>query len=168
MAEINSTYILEKLNAHFGEGIILHSEEPYNFLTITAKSEFNIEILKFLFNDADLRVQFMTDLTVVHYPEKKQDFVVVYHLHSLENNYRLRLKFPLSKASLHIKTATAVFATANWLEREAYDFFGVDFVGHPDLRRILNVDHMEAFPLRKEFPLEDPNRIDKKDSFFGR
>jgi NADH-quinone oxidoreductase subunit C len=74
----------------------------------------------------------------------------------------------LADADVHIPTATVHWDGANWMERETYDFFGVIFDGHPDLRRILNVDDMTAFPMRKEFPLEDPNRVDKKDFYFGR
>ena len=65
-------------------------------------------------------------------------------------------------------SATALFATANWMERETYDFFGVQFLGHPNLKRILNVDEMDYFPLRKEFPLEDQTRVNKDDDMFGR
>ena len=60
------------------------------------------------------------------------------------------------------------FHAANWMERETYDFYGVNFVGHPNLKRILNVDEMDYFPMRKEFPLEDQTRIDKDDEMFGR
>lgn len=63
---------------------------------------------------------------------------------------------------------THLWPAANWMERETYDFFGVEFVGHPDLRRILNVDDMDYFPLRKQYPLEDGTRTDKEDEFFGR
>jgi NADH-quinone oxidoreductase subunit C len=89
-------------------------------------------------------------------------------LHSLVNNVRVRIKVFLPADDYHIPTATTVWNGANWMERETYDYFGVIFDGHPDLRRILNVDDMTAFPMRKEFPLEDPNRVDKKDYFFGR
>jgi NADH-quinone oxidoreductase subunit C len=81
---------------------------------------------------------------------------------------RIRLKVFLVDGDVHIPTATNLWNGANWMERETYDFFGVIFDGHPDLRRILNVDDMTAFPMRREFPLEDPNRVDKKDYFFGR
>jgi NADH-quinone oxidoreductase subunit C len=65
-------------------------------------------------------------------------------------------------------TASKLFESANWMERETYDFFGVNFIGHANLKRILNVDEMDYFPLRKEFPLEDQTRIDKDDEMFGR
>jgi NADH-quinone oxidoreductase subunit C len=65
-------------------------------------------------------------------------------------------------------SATALYSAANWMEREAYDFYGVNFVGHPNLIRIQNVEEMEYFPQRKEYPLEDQSRIDKDDEMFGR
>ena len=65
-------------------------------------------------------------------------------------------------------SATALYRSANWMERETYDFFGVNFIGHPNLIRILNVDEMDYFPMRKEFPLEEQTRVDKDDEMFGR
>lgn len=164
--QISNAQIIEKLLATFGSDII-KCEEPYGFLTITADKSKNIDILKFLWNDSDLKFKFMTDLCGVHYPETSQ-LCVVYHLHSLVKNIRLRLKFYVNVSDPHILTATSIFESANWQERETFDFYGIIFDGHPDLRRILNVDEMEVFPLRKEYPLEDPNRVDKKDYFFGR
>jgi NADH-quinone oxidoreductase subunit C len=81
---------------------------------------------------------------------------------------RIRIRVFLSVANPSIPTATTLWEGANWMERETYDFFGVQFEGHPNLCRILNVDDMTVFPMRKEYPLEDPNRVDKKDLFFGR
>lgn len=168
MAEVTNAIVLEKLVAKFGAGIISH-DEPYGLLTIVADKNINVEILKYLFDDEQLQFQFMTDLCGIHYPDQAGlELGVIYHLHSLVNNIRVRFKFFLPVSNPKIASATAVYATANWQERETYDFFGIIFDGHPDLRRILNVDEMVAFPLRKEFPLEDPNRIDKKDYYFGR
>jgi NADH-quinone oxidoreductase subunit C len=86
----------------------------------------------------------------------------------LVNNVRVRVKVFIPVANPTIPTATTLWNGANWMERETFDFFGILFEGHPNLVRILNVDDMEAFPMRKEFPLEDPNRVDKEDRFFGR
>jgi NADH:ubiquinone oxidoreductase subunit C len=74
----------------------------------------------------------------------------------------------LAKDALQIATITDLFAGANWMERETYDFYGIEFTGHPDLRRILNMDDMDYFPMRKEYVLEDGTREDKDDRFFGR
>ena len=93
---------------------------------------------------------------------------MVYHLHNLKENVRLRFKVFSAIQQPDVYTATGLFASANWMERETYDFFGVNFVGHPNLKRILNVDEMDYFPLRKEYPLEDQTRIDKDDEMFGR
>jgi NADH-quinone oxidoreductase subunit C len=78
----------------------------------------------------------------------------------------MKIYTPISKPDVF--TAVNIFSTANWLEREAYDFFGVNFVGHPNLIRIMNVDEMDYFPLRKEYQLEDQTRVDKDDDMFGR
>jgi NADH-quinone oxidoreductase subunit C len=93
---------------------------------------------------------------------------VVYQLHNLQLNNRLRLKIFFPEENPVVQSITPVFSAANWMERETYDFFGIRFEGHPDLRRILNVEDMIMFPLRKEFPLEDQIRNDKNDSMFGR
>ena len=92
----------------------------------------------------------------------------MYHLHNLVDNVRIRFKVFTDINKPDVYTATQLYATANWMERETYDFFGVNFVGHPNLKRILNVDEMDYFPMRKEFPLEDQTRIDKDDEMFGR
>jgi NADH-quinone oxidoreductase subunit C len=89
-------------------------------------------------------------------------------LHNLYNNQRIRLKIFLPQEKPVTETLTQVFPSANWMERETFDFFGVVFEGHPDLRRILNVDEMIIFPMRKEYPLEDQTREDKQDEMFGR
>jgi len=167
MGTITNEELIKRIEGQF-PGQVTVLGEPYGLLTMETTREQIIDVLSWLKNDAALQFIFLTDLTAIHYPDQEKSMAVVYHLHSLVNNVRLRLKVFLTIDDVHILTATTVWDAANWMEREAYDFFGVIFDGHPDLRRILNVDDMEAFPLRKEHPLEDPNRVDKKDYFFGR
>jgi NADH-quinone oxidoreductase subunit C len=144
-------------------------EEPYGMLTFEAPKEMNLKVLNFLYDDEELKFRFMTDLCGVHYPANKgREIAVVYHLHNLEDNIRIRFKVFADINHPDIYTATGLFSAANWMERETYDFYGVNFVGHPKLKRILNVDEMDYHPMRKEFPLEDQTRIDKDDEMFGR
>ncbi len=165
---LTNEIIKQKLTEKFGEQLT-NFEEPYGLLTFEVPKEMNLKVLQFLYEDPALRFQFLTDLTGVHYPDNKgKELAVVYHLHNLVENIRLRFKIFTSIDSPDIFTATNLFSGANWMERETYDFFGVNFVGHPNLKRILNVDEMDYFPLRKEFPLEDQTRIDKDDAMFGR
>ena len=111
----------------------------------------------------------MTDLTAVHYPDNKgKELAVVYHMHNLVDNVRIRFKVFVDINKPDVFSATALFSAANWMERETFDFYGVNFLGHPNLKRILNVDDMEYHPLRKEYPLEDQQRTDKDDEMFGR
>ncbi|MBS1919192.1 MAG: NADH-quinone oxidoreductase subunit C [Bacteroidetes bacterium] len=143
--------------------------EPYGMLTFEAPKELNLKVLNFLYDDELLKFRFLTDLCAVHYPDQKgRELAVVYHLHNLQDNIRVCFKVLTDINQPDIYTATGLFSSANWMERETYDFFGVNFVGHPNLKRILNVDEMDYFPLRKEYPLEDQVRIDKDDQMFGR
>lgn len=138
-------------------------------LTCTMPAGLNRQVLQFLHDDEQLRFRFLTDLTGVHFPDRKgEELSVVYHLHNMMDGIRLRLKTYVPIEKPDVFSVTELYSAANWMERETYDFFGINFVGHPDLRRILNVDEMEHFPMRKEFPLEDPTRTDKDDEMFGR
>jgi NADH-quinone oxidoreductase subunit C len=160
--------IQQRLTEKFGEQLT-NWQEPYGMLTFTAKKEINLKVLQFLFDDAELNFKFLTDLQAVHYPDNKgAELAVVYHLHNWVDNVRIRFKVFTDIQQPDVYSATALFQSANFMERETYDFFGVNFVGHPNLIRILNVDEMDYFPLRKEFPLEDQTRIDKDDDMFGR
>ena len=160
--------IKERLIEKFGEQVSAFSE-PYGMLTFEAPKELNLKVLNFLYDDDELKFRFLTDLQAVHYPDNKgRELAVVYHLHNLVDNVRIRFKVFSDINTPDVYTATGLFSGANWMERETYDFFGVNFVGHPNLKRILNVDEMDYFPMRKEFPLEDQTRIDKDDEMFGR
>ncbi|MBL7764707.1 MAG: NADH-quinone oxidoreductase subunit C [Chitinophagaceae bacterium] len=160
--------IKEKLTAKFGDQVYGFTEH-YGILTFETPKENNLKVLTFLNDDPELGFTFLNDLTAVHYPQRlNEELSVVYLVQNIKEGMRLRLKVftPITKPDVY--TVTGLFATSNWLEREAYDFFGVNFVGHPNLIRIMNVDEMDYFPLRKEFPLEDQTRIDKDDDMFGR
>ena len=138
-------------------------------LTFVSPKDLNLKVLQFLYDDPELQFQFMTDLTAVHYPDQTgRELAIVYHLHNLVDNIRIRYKVFTDIQKPDVFTATKLFSAANWMERETYDFYGVNFVGHPNLKRILNVDEMNYFPMRKEYPLEDQTRIDKDDAMFGR
>jgi NADH-quinone oxidoreductase subunit C len=171
MSLTNET-VKEKLIAKFGDQLT-RFEEPYGMLGFEAPRDLNLKLLQFLYEDPELNFQFLTDLTAVHYPKnqtegKGGEIAVVYHLHNLRDNLRIRFKVFAPEEKPDIFTATQLFASANWMERETYDFFGVNFIGHPNLKRILNVDEMDYFPMLKQYPLEDQTRIDKDDAMFGR
>jgi NADH-quinone oxidoreductase subunit C len=167
MGTLSNQVVIQKLTARFADKISVPTE-PFGLLTLETNTETIAEVLRFLKEDKELQFNYLTDITGIHYPEQELAIGVIYHLHSLTHNVRIRIKVFLSAANPSIPTATMLWQGANWMERETFDFYGVQFEGHPDLRRILNVDDMTVFPMRKEYPLEDPNRVDKKDLFFGR
>ncbi len=165
---LDNNQIKQKLEEKFGDSVT-GFEEPYGMLTFTSPKDINLKVLQFLYDDDVLQFRFMTDLTAVHYPDQEdRELAVVYHLHNLRDNIRVRYKIYTPIAKPDVFSATALFSGANWMERETYDFFGVNFVGHPNLKRILNAEEMDYFPMRKEYPLEDQQRTDKDDEMFGR
>ena len=160
--------IQNKLQEKFGD-LVSNFEESYGLLSFEATAANNLKVLQFLYDEPSLQFQFLTDLCGVNFPDDAgREISVVYHLHNLTENVRLRFKIFVPVAAPDVFTACNLFSSANWMERETYDFYGVNFVGHPNLKRILNVDEMDYFPLRKEYPLEDQTRIDKDDEMFGR
>ena len=166
MEVVDQEKIVSAINEKF-EGEILRTEILYDFFTITLKKDKAIEIIRLLYNHPSTQFQYLTTLCGIHYPDLKQ-IAMMYQLHNLVTNAQVRLKVYLPEENPTIPTVTTVFAAANWLERETYDFFGVIFQVHPNLKRILNVEEMTIFPMRKEYPLEDQTREDKNDTMFGR
>jgi NADH-quinone oxidoreductase subunit C len=165
---LTNEVIKQRLIEKFGDQVT-NIEEPYGMLTFEVPKDLNLEVLQFLYTDPELSFQFLTDLTAVHYPAYRgRELAVVYHLHNLVANCRIRFKVFAAIEKPDVLSATTLFASANWQEREAYDFYGVNFVGHPNLIRIQNVEEMDYFPQRKEYPVEDQTRIDKDDEMFGR
>ena len=113
-----------------------------------------LEVLRFARDDSQLAFEMLTDLCAVDYLPRSPRFEVVYHLYSLSQNHRLRLKVQLSGEAPSLASAVSLYASADWMEREAWDLYGIHFEGHPDLRRILLYDDFEGHPLRKDYPKE--------------
>ncbi len=167
MALSNDT-IQNKLEEKFGDQVLNFSTAS-GILSFESPKELNLKVLQYLYEEPSLGFTFLTDLCGVNYPDNTgAELVVVYHLHNFSENIRLRYSVSTSIDETAVFTASKLFESANWMERETYDFFGVNFIGHPNLKRILNVDEMDYFPLRKQYPLEDQTRIDKDDEMFGR
>lgn len=166
MAKATNTELIDLLGEKFGEQLF-DVTEPYGLLTFSTTKDKIINVLSFLKENGKVDFNFLTDVTAVHYPEKNH-IAVVYHLHSMVSGIRVRIKVFIHENDPTIPTAVPLWNAANWMERETYDFFGVKFEGHPDLRRILNMDDLGVHPMLKQYPLEDPNRVDKKDEYFGR
>lgn len=166
---LENTNIEQKLVEAFGTDII-EFHQLHDILTLEIKSSKNHEIIKFLKENKELNFNFLTDICGIHYPDYETDrqFAVVYHLHNWYKNVRIRIKCFTSANNPNVNSIVDIFPGANWQERETFDFYGIVFNNHPQLKRILNMDEMESFPLRKEFPLEDQGRTDKDDRFFGR
>lgn len=121
---------------------------------IRVKKERLIELCSFLHDDEESNFDMCTDLTAIHWPERSgQEFDVVILLYSAPKNRRLRVKVALADGEA-CPSVTAIWAGANWMEREVFDMFGIKFEGHPDLRRILLPSDWPGFPLRKEYPIE--------------
>lgn len=167
-SKITNEQVAERIQAHFGSAI-LSVDTPYDFLTIEVAPSKVYEIIGWIKSDSELSISFLTNLGGVHYPtDSNREFAVVYHLQSMVNNFRLRLKAFLPAPNPTIQSIVSIYSGANWMERETFDFFGIQFEGHPNLTRILNEDTMDYFPMRKEYHLEDATREDKDDRFFGR
>jgi len=145
-------------------------QQIHDILTFEVNSESIVEVMQFLRDDKTLRFNFLTDLCGMHFPDAavERQLSVVYHMHNWYDNVRIRIKCFLHGEKPEIDTVTGLYLSSNWQERETYDFYGIIFKGHPQLKRILNMDEMVSFPMRKEFPLEDGGRTDKDDRFFGR
>src|SRR5829696_2660225 len=143
--------LIRKLKAQFGEAIG-EALEFIRQLSVTVDGARIVEICDFLKRDEEIAFDYLSDLTCVHYPDRRAaPFEIVYNLFSISSNERVRLKVRTSEA---VESVTSVWPAANWLEREVFDLFGIRFSNHPDLRRLLLPPDWEGYPLRKDFPLE--------------
>ena len=131
---------------------IKKSEINFSQLFIDVKVDNLISTILFLKTNDKCRFKQLIDITAVDYPEKEERFKIVYLLLSLENNLRILINVNLEEKSI-IPSITKIFPSANWMEREVFDMYGITFKDHPDLRRILTDYGFEGYPLRKDFPL---------------
>ncbi len=153
MVENNLT--VKKLREKFPSSIL----EVISFrgeVTIIVPKEEILSISKFLYTDPDLQYHLLTDLCGLDFFPQTPRFEVVYHLCSLKNNQRVRIRTKVGENE-SISSVESIWKVANWYEREAYDLFGILFENHPDLRRILLWDGFEGYPLRKDYPTEGPD-----------
>jgi NADH-quinone oxidoreductase subunit C len=168
MQTLTNEYIQQHINTQLGSDFTF-IQDVHGIYTINIPLNQVYQLINFLYRDEMLSFNFLTTLCAVHYPDDAgKEFEIVYHLQSMQHRARMRIKSRVSSAKPEVPSITGIYATANWMERETYDFYGIQFSGHPNLKRILNMDEMVAFPMRKEFPLEDPTRKDKDDFQFGR
>ena len=165
---LETTIIEEKLTQKFGDKV-LDFQMSKDIFSFEVTPHTLHDVIRTLKEDEDLNFHFLTDLCGVHYPDNDENhqYAVVYHLHNWIENTRIRVKTYLT-ASPEVSSIIDLFLCANWMERETWDFYGINFNGHPQLKRILNMDEMVSHPMRKEFPMEDSGRTDKDDRFFGR
>ena len=159
--------IIDDLKIRFGKEL-LEVKEDSDILTFIVSASVIHELIGYLKQEESLQFNFLTDITGIHYPDEILQLGVIYHLHNFKQNKRVRIKTFVSKNDPKVKSITDLFSGANWMERETFDFYGIQFEGHPNLKRILNVEYMDYFPMRKEYPLEDQSRKDKDDRYFGR
>ena len=157
--------IIGNLQKQFGQGIITVDTSSDMTVLIVGREVIH-DVIRYMKEQEGF--DFLTDLTGVHYPEQELALGVVYHMHNLRKNIRIRIKTFVSIDNPSLKSVTDLFSAANWMERETFDFYGILFEGHPNLKRILNVEYMDYYPMRKEYPLEDSTRDDKDDRYFGR
>ena len=141
--------IHERLKARFGEDVGALSEAKVDAFAVV-KRERIVEICRFLKSEPGVEMDFLEDLTAVDWP-KRNVVEVVYHLLSYRHRHSIVLKVEADRAAPSVPTVECVWKTANWFEREVYDLFGVDFPGHPDLRRIMLPDDWVGHPLLKDY-----------------
>jgi NADH-quinone oxidoreductase subunit C len=153
MTEINLA--VKKLQEKFPASV-LEVKTFRDEVNVTVQKNDIVEICKFLYSDPDLQYQMLTDLCGVDFFPASPRFEVVYLLYSMKCQQRLRLKAKVGEYE-SILSVESIWKAANWLEREVYDLFGIHFVNHPDLRRILLWEGYEGYPLRKDFPVEGPD-----------
>jgi NADH-quinone oxidoreductase subunit C len=144
--------ITARVQERFGASVAVASEYCGEFTLVVAKGSI-VEICRFLRDDPEMRFDSIRDICGADYYRPEERYEVVYNLYSIPHRARVRLKVRVEESDMHVPTLSGVYAGANWMEREAYDMYGILFDGHPDLRRMYLPEEFEYYPLRKDFPL---------------
>ena len=137
---------------------ILSSKIKHDQINICIEDNNLIEVMIFLKTHSSTKFKQLIDITAVDYPEKDKRFKMVYLLLSHEKNSRIKIEFDIKEGEI-LSSLTSIFPSANWMEREVFDMYGVEFKDHPDLRRILTDYGFKGHPLRKDFPLTGHNEV---------
>ena len=137
---------------------ILSSKIKHDQINICIKDNNLIEVMIFLKTHSSTKFRQLIDITAVDYPERDKRFKMVYLLLSHEKNSRIKIEFDIKEGEI-LSSLTSIFPSANWMEREVFDMYGVEFKDHPDLRRILTDYGFKGHPLRKDFPLTGHNKV---------
>jgi NADH-quinone oxidoreductase subunit C len=148
--------LVTALQAQFPDRFTAEDEDTAGNPIVRVGVDDLIEVLTWLRDDETTRFDFLADQTVIDWTEREPRFDVVYHLYSIPKNHFLTVKVGCADGE-GVPTVCDIWGTANWHEREAYDLYGVEFLGHPELERIFLPEDWEGFPLRKDYPLEGPN-----------
>jgi len=135
-------------------GAVLDTHARLGDATAIVNKDELVSVMRFLRDDPELAFDMLTDLTCVDYLGQQPRFEMVYHLYSVTKNQRLRVKARVPEQPCEIDTLCPLWASANWMEREVWDLYGVRFTGHPDPRRILLYEEFQGHPLRKDYPKE--------------
>jgi NADH-quinone oxidoreductase subunit C len=152
MEDHGSTALRRLLAALPGAVLATHAE--HRDVTASVARDRIVDVMRLLRDDADCAFEMLTDLCAVDYLGEDPRFEVVYHLYSLAKNHRLRVKVRVPESDAVVDSLTGLWASANWMEREVFDLYGIRFRHHPDLRRILLYDEFQGYPLRKDYPKE--------------
>lgn len=159
-AGLNPKDIAEKIKEQFPEQVV-DVAEFRDQISVIVKRDQIIPILNYLHDDPHLSLDHLQDLTAVDYKGKKDvRFEVIYNLYSIKYRHKIRIRAQVPENDTKINSVVPIWAGANWHERECFDMFGIVFIGHPDLRRILMPEDWEGHPLRKDYPLKGPE-LDK-------
>ena len=148
---MDQSSIIERIREKYPD-LVVETHSRLGQDTVVVRKSGIAEVARFLKEDDDLNFNILADLTAVDFWKKNPRFEVVYHFLSLENKFRLRVKVPVEESDCEVPSLCGLWPGANWYEREVFDMFGINFTGHPDLRRILMYPGFEGHPLRKDYP----------------